>query len=148
MPADEAEAFFSRIKKAAPTIFAQAVHAASASLKMRPAFLAKQPFAKQASAVKRALSRVAANPLADETLAMYFLEVRKELLTEWLDTAGVEHEEGTLLEESPAEPDASTLKAAIEKFQSVEDDPDRGLLLRAYAAQSAVDWPTLEELIQ
>ena len=39
-----------------------------------PAFIAKQPFAKQAAAVKRALSRVAANPLADETLALYFLE--------------------------------------------------------------------------
>ena len=148
MPPDEAESFFSRIKKASPTIFAQAVHAAGATLKMRPAYLGKQPFPKQASAVKRALSRVAANPLADETLAMYFLEVRKELLTEWLDAVGLEHEDGTLLVDEPPEPDESTLAAAVDKFRSADEDPDRRLLLQAFAAQSAIDWPTLEARLQ
>ncbi len=147
MTPEEAEAFFGRIKKSSPTIFAQCVHAASAALKSRPAFLMKQPIARQASAVRRALSRVAANPLADETLALYFLEVRKELLVEWLDAVGVAHEDGALTEEAPPEPDADTLRSAVDKFRSVDDDPDRALVLRAYAAQDAIDWPTLESLV-
>lgn len=148
MSQDEALAFFTRIKKSAPAIFAQSVHAASAALKSRPAFLLKQPFDKQVSAVRRALSRVAANPLADETLAMYFLEVRKDLLTEWLDGVGLEHEEGSLLEDAPSEPDAERLQTAIEKFRAADDDPDRELLLRAFAAQSAIQWPGLEARLE
>ena len=147
MSPEDAEAFFARIKESSPAIFTQSVHAASAALKSRPAFLLKQPFAKQAAAVRRALSRVASNPLADETLALYFLEVRKELLTEWLDTAGVAHEDGALKEDSPPEPDPDSVCSAVDKFRSVDDDPDRLLLLRAYAAQGSVEWPTLESLI-
>lgn len=144
MSQEEALAFFTRIKKSAPTLFVQSVHAASAALKSRPAFLLKQPFDKQVSAVRRALSRVAANPLADETLAMYFLEVRKDLLTEWLDAVGLEHEDGSLLEDAPGEPEAESLEAAVDKFRAADDDPDRELLLRAFAAQGAVEWPALE----
>jgi hypothetical protein len=147
MTPDETESFFSKIKESAPGIFAQCLHAASAALKMRPAFMLKQPFAKQASAIRRALSRVAGNPLADETLAMYFLEVRSELLVEWLDTAGVSHEDGALTEDSPAEPDAEKLQAAVSTFRKAGDDADRELLLRAFAAQASIDWPLLDELI-
>jgi hypothetical protein len=147
MSPEEAEAFFGRIKESSPAIFAQSVHAASAALKSRPAFLMKQPFPKQAAAVRRALARVASNPLADETLALYFLECRKELLTEWLDAAGVEHEDGALQDDSPPEPEADSVRQAVEKFRGVDEDPDRLLLLRAFAAQSAVEWPHLESLI-
>lgn len=147
MTPDETESFFSKIKELAPGIFAQSLHAASAALKMRPAFMLKQPFAKQASAVRRALSRVAGNSLADETLAMYFLEVRSELLVEWLDTASVSHEDGALTEDSPAEPDAEKLQAAVSTFRKAGDDADRELLLRAFAAQASIDWPLLDELI-
>ncbi len=148
MSADESEAFFGRVKETAPAIFAQSVHAAAAALKTRPAFLMKQPFAKQAAGVRRALSRVAANPIADETLAVYFLEIRKELLIEWLDQIGIGHDEGSLTEDSPEEPPAASVKEAAEKFRGCDrDDPDRELLLRAFAAQASIEWPVLDALI-
>jgi len=114
---------------------------------MRPAFVRKQPFAKQVSYVKRALSRVAANPIADETLAMYFLEVKKDLLIEWLDQVGVGHEDGALTEDRPGEPSPAKVQEAVLKFRGADDDADRELLLRAFAAQSSIEWPTLEGLI-
>ena len=147
MSADESEAFFGKVKQAAPSIFAESIHAAAAALKTRPASMMKQPFDKQVAGVRRALSRVAANPIADETLAMYFLEVRKELLIEWLDQIGIEHDEGSLTADSPEEPSAAALEEAIAKFRSADDDPDRELLLRAFASQASIEWPTLDERI-
>ena len=148
MSADESEAFFGRVKETAPAIFAQSVHAAAAALKTRPAFMMKQPFAKQVAGVRRALSRVAANPIADETLAVYFLEIRKELLIEWLDQIGIGHDEGALTEDSPEEPPSASVKEAVEKFRGADhDDPDRELLLRAFAAQASIEWPVLDAQI-
>jgi len=147
MSADESEAFFEKIKQAAPAIFAQSLQAAAAALKTRPAFLLKQPFVKQVAGVRRALSRVAANPIADETLAMYFLEVRKDLLIAWLDQIGIEHHEGTLSEDNPAEPPAASLQQAVATFRGADEDPDRELLLRAFASQVSIEWPTLEAQI-
>lgn len=147
MSPERAQAFFGRIKKEAPAYFTQSLQAASVALKSRPAFLAKQPFDKQVNMVRRALSRVASNPVADDTLAVYFLEVRKDLLLEWLDTAKIEHDDGTLQQDSPAQPDGQALRDAVEKFRGVDGDEDRELLLQAFAAQDAIEWPVLDELV-
>jgi len=123
------------------------VAAAAAAMKARPAFLRKQPFGRRVQAVRRSLARVGGDAVAEELLAVYFLECRKDLLVEWLDAAGVKHEDGLLTEEAPPQPDPETLRACVERFRSASDDEDRELLLRAFAAQRSVDWPELERLI-
>ncbi len=89
-----------------------------------------------------------ANPIAEEVLAVYFLECRKELLVEWLNATGTEHEEGMLKAEEPPEPKADELVATVDHFLGVDDDRDRKLLLSAFSAQSAVEWPKLDELLE
>jgi hypothetical protein len=144
MSPEEAERMMKVLSKEAPAMFRQAVDAAAISIKARPVYLRRQPFEKRAAAVRRSLARVAANPVADELLAVYFLECRKPLLLEWLDLMGLKHEEGTLEEDAPAQPDASGLAAAVEKYRAASGDPDRELLLRAFAAQGAIEWPVLD----
>ena len=146
MSPEHSHTFLRALSEEQPGLFAQALAAASAALKSRPVYLTRQPFEKQADAVRRALSRVAASPVAEEILAAYFLECRKELLAEWLDALGIEHEEG-VLKEDPTPPDPATLEKAVATFRAAGDEPDRELLLRAFAAQSAVEWPKLEDLI-
>jgi hypothetical protein len=128
----------------APGIYVQAVAAASAAMKARPKYLLKQPAEKRAQAVRRALSRVSATAVAGEILAVYFLECRKELLTSWLDTVGLEHVEGELAEDAPKQPQKKKLDAAVDTFLGVDEDPDRELLLAAFAAQDAIEWPDLD----
>ena len=98
--------------------------------------------------MRRALSRVAANPVSQETLAVYFLECRKPLLAEWLDTIGVEHEDGILAQDDPQAPPDDELRGYVAQFRTVDDDPDRDLLLKAFAAQDSVDWPALDSLLE
>ena len=136
--------FMKTLKGEAPAMFAQAVAAASAAMKARPVYLLRQPFEKRAAAVRRALSRVTANAVADEVLAVYFLECRKDLLIEWLDLLGLDHEGGMLVDEAPEAPADGGLADAIGQFRKTDNDPDRDLLLRAFAAQDAIDWPALD----
>ena len=144
---DHAQALLKGLAEKAPAMFAQSLAAASAAMKARPVYLQRQPFDKRAEAVRRTLSRVATNPIADEVLAVYFLECRKELLVEWLDLAGVEHKDGTLAVDVPAQPTDKKLRDAVASFRSAADDRDRELLLLAFAAQDAVEWPVLDELL-
>ena len=141
------EAVMKGLSENSPEMFRSAVIAASGALKTRPKSLMSQPFAKQAQAVRRTLSRVAANGVAEEILAVYFLECRRELLIEWLDALGIEHDKGTLQEDEPSAPERSTLEKAFAEFSTKDEDPDRDLLLKAFASQSAIDWPDLESLI-
>lgn len=136
------------LKKGSPGMFRQAVDAAAVSIKARPVYMRRQPFEKRAEAIRRALARVVANPVADELLAVYFLQCRKELLTAWLDELGLKHEDGALEDDSPEAPKPDALKTSIERFLAVDDDKDRDLLLRAFAAQGAIEWPDLDAYLK
>jgi hypothetical protein len=69
------------------------------------------------------------------------------VLTEWLDLIGLEHEEGALKEPQPAQPPDAELEKHVDAYLAKDDDPDRELLLRAFGAQSSIDWPMLDGLI-
>lgn len=147
MSPEQAVEMMRALSKQSPAMFREAVDAAAVSIKARPVYLRNQPFEKRAQAVRRALARVTANPVAEELLAVYFLECRKPLLLEWLGILGVKHEDGTLEENEPAQPPQPQLAAAVKKFRAAGDEPDRELLLRAFAAQGAIDWPALDALL-
>ena len=97
----------------------------------------------------QALARVSTSIVAEEVLAAYFLQVKRPLLIEWLDAVGLEHEDGGLKSDAPPEPARSVLEKALAAYRAKPDDAaDRELLLEAFAAQTAIDWPALEELIE
>ena len=148
MSRDHAVELMRTLSKQSPSMFRQAVDAAALSIKARPVYMRRQPFEKRAEAVRRALARVVANPVADELLAVYFLECRKELLVEWLDLVGLSHDDGTLEDDLPEQPEERGLLEAVERFLGADADPDRELLLRAFAAQQVVEWPALDARLE
>jgi hypothetical protein len=147
MSPERAFEMLSKVQEKLPAVYTQAVGAACVTMKARPQFMMKQTKEKRAQFVRSALSRFAAATIAEEVLAAYFLEVRRDLLTEWLDALGVEHENGILKHDDPKEPSREQLDTAVAKFRSGEGAEDRQLLLEAFAAQSAVSWPALDALL-
>ena len=142
-----AEAFLAELRQDAPQVSEMALAAAAGAFKLRPAFLKKQSRGKQAEWVRKALARGAMAAVAEEILAEYFLGHHKALLTEWLDAVGLEHEEGVLKTGAPPAPESGLLRKAFDAFASGENPERRHLLLAAFAAQSAIDWPELESLL-
>jgi hypothetical protein len=147
MPPEQAQALFAELREKAPAAFHQALAVASAALKARPVYLARQPLERQAAAARRALARVGACDAAEEVLATYFVECRRPLLVEWLDAVGVAHEEGVLKEGRPAPPPPERLREAVAAFRQGPAPLERELLLRAFAAQSAIEWRELDALL-
>ncbi len=147
LPSEHAVSVLQAVRSAAPAAFQQALAATAAALHARPVFLARKPAPEQCQAIRRTLARVASNALAEELLAVYFIECKKELLREWLDAVGVEHEDGVLKTDRPPQPPVKKLRAAVQKFRTSEASADRELLLRTFAAQAAIEWPELEALL-
>ncbi len=137
-----------KISEQSPEAVKQTVAAAAIALKFRPQFLLKQPLAMRVSSVRRALSRTSSNALAEELLAVYFLKCRLDLLGQWLDLLGLEHEEGILKADVVKSPPEAELKEKVAQFRAASNDEDRELLLQAFAAQTAIHWPALDEMIE
>ena len=146
MSPEKCEQVMAKIAKESPEVFRQTVTTAATSLKFRPQYLWKQPIPKRVASVRRVLARAGSNPLAEELLAIYFLKCRLELLTEWLDLMGLEHEDGMLTSDETPCPDAGELEKKVSEFRAGNDE-DCDLLLQVFAGQAAIDWPPLDEIL-
>ncbi|MEM9175763.1 MAG: hypothetical protein AAGC67_11050 [Myxococcota bacterium] len=147
MSPEEFEKIMGAIEAESPEAAQSTTVAAAQVLKFRPKFLLKQAPAKRLHSVKGALSRVTAAALAEELLAVYFLKCRLPLLTEWLDLLGLEHEDGILTQDEIPDPEPETLKKQVEAFRAGDDPSERTLLLKVFNAQTAIEWPVLDELL-
>ena len=147
MSTERAVAFLEEVKREARPVAQIALGAAAQAFRLRPEFLRRQPKQRQAEWMRKALGRTVGAPLAEELLATYFLEHHLDLLKEWLDLIGIEHEEGQIQSESLEAPAPDVLRGAVEQFRKGDQPERRELLLLAFAAQSAVDWPELESLL-
>jgi hypothetical protein len=144
----QAQAFLADLRQEAPTVGQMALAVAANSFRLRLEYLRRQPRAKQAEWLRKALARSAMAGAAEEILAEYFLGHHKALLIEWLDAIGIKHEDGVLTDPAPACPDLETLQRAVEAFRRGDNPERRNLLLAAFASQSAIDWPALDQLLQ
>jgi hypothetical protein len=147
MTPEEAARFLEDARAGAPAALAIALGAAAQTFKLRPQFLKAQPRARQAEWMRKALSRPLSAVVAEEVLAEYFLSHRRDLLVELLDLFHVAHAEGALQEPSPPCPAPDVLEKGVKRFREGDDPALRELLLRAFAAQSPIDWPDLERLL-
>jgi len=151
MAPEQARALLDALKEKAPIAWAQAIGLTAGALKARPVFVQRQPPERRSELIRKALGRVVSDVIAEEMLAVYFLECRNELLVEWLDALGLAHEKGTLTgDDAPPEPPADQLESALAGYRGKATDADRAdreLLLQAFAAQTSIEWPALEKLL-
>jgi hypothetical protein len=128
-------------------LYKQVENVAAATLRVRPVYLGKQPFEKRCEMIRKALSlKVNADAVA-EILPGYFLERHPKAVAELLDALGVEHDEGVLKGGPPPAPTSAKLKKVVGAFRKGENPEMRELLLKTFAAQAAVDWPELDEML-
>jgi len=148
MTPEQATAFLDELVQKAKPVAALALNAAAQAFKLRPTFIRKQPRARQANWMRQALGRNVGAAMAEEVLAAYFLEHHKDMLIELLDALGIKHEEGQLAEDAPpVQPERAKLEQVVAEFRKGADPERRELLLRAFAAQSGIDWPELERVL-
>jgi hypothetical protein len=61
---------------------------------------------------------------------------------------GLAHEDGALEDDMPEQPEQAKLEEAVKAYRTVEDDSERELLLGAFAAQAAIEWPARDALLE
>ncbi len=144
---EECQVLFRELKDDARPLYKQAEQTASATLRVRPVYLRRQPFAKRCEMLRKSLALKVNLEEASDILATFFMSCHAELVAELLDTLGLEHEEGVLVERNPPQPSAERLQAAVDQFRQGEKPLRRELLLKAFAGQAAIDWPLLDEMV-
>ncbi|QDU69455.1 hypothetical protein [Engelhardtia mirabilis] len=110
------------------------------ALKFRPHAIKKLPLAQRSKHAKRLIERANNVELAYELLGGYLMDKSPDLVTDFLDATGVEHDQGMIENTGEQVPDAAKIPAAVEQLDGKYDPQDVSL----YLALSTITWPQVE----
>lgn len=103
-------------------------------LKFRPQAIRKLPFEQRAKHAKKLIERSRNADLAYELLGSYLMKTSRELVTDFLDLTGVQHDEGLIEEGAPDEAKIGEAVATLDGKYPAED-------VTMYLALSTQTWP-------
>jgi hypothetical protein len=116
--------------------------------RFRPVFIERKQPAERNAWMKDALGRAANNAVAAHILQVWFVGGHKDVLCDFLDGLGIEHDENGTLEQLPPAPSKDALKKAID---ALVEKHSPGIVTAYLQTFQALDdsggWSTLEELL-
>lgn len=121
-------------------------HEVAKAMKFRPHAIRKLPMPQRAKKARTILTGTRNAEMCYELLGSYLMKAHKELIIEFLDATGVDHEDG-LIEGENIVPDDAKLDAAIEALDA-KHPADEVTMYLALSAQTWPEVPRFEELWQ
>lgn len=113
-------------------------HEVAKAMKFRPHAIRKLPMAQRAKKARNILASTRNAEMCYELLGSYLMKSHRDLITEFLDATGVDHEDG-LIEGENIVPDEAKLDTAVEAL----DAKHPGEEVTLYLALSAQTWPEI-----
>jgi hypothetical protein len=121
--------------------------AVAEATRVRPAFLEKKPRSLRHVEMTGVLSRPRLEEAAANLLRGWLLKAQTGILTDFLDTLGIPHENG-VVEDFPKTVDDTQLKAAVDLLLSKYPAEKVIVYLNTVQSTGGVDWENLEQMLQ
>ena len=114
--------------------------------RVRPVFLKRQPKSSRHLLMLKSLVRPGFNEAASGLIRGWLLKHQLDMVKQFLDALGIEHEEG-VVEELPGSVADDKLNAAIDTLLTNRDKEIVVLYLHAFHTMNDAGWNNLEELL-
>lgn len=111
-------------------------------MKFRPQMIRKVPFAQRARRARMILEQGGNAEMCYELFGTYLFASQKQLVLDFLDGTGVEHEDGMIGDPSGALPDGSKVEATVAELDGKYPAEDITLYLSLCSEQ----WPGVPEV--
>jgi len=114
--------------------------------KVRTVYLERQPRSDRHNLIVSTLARPTMEPSAANILRTWFLKKQNQLLIDFLDALGVEHEKG-VVEDLPEKVEDAKVKSAVETLLGKHPPEVVALYLHSFLHLNDVHWHNLEEIL-
>lgn len=112
------------------------------ALKFRPQAIVKVPLAKRAQRARRILDSASNAEMCYELFGTYLFTKHKQLVLDFLDGVGVEHDEGMISNVAEALPDPAKLEGTLSQL----DENFRPEDVTLYLSLCSEQWPSVPEV--
>lgn len=123
------------------------IAAVAQARKLRPIFLQRQPRASRNKLILEALARPGLSQAADNLLRNWLIKSQTQMLKDFLDACGVEHEDG-VVEDLPENIADENLAAGIDALLEKHPKENVVVYLHAFNTMNECAWQNLDEQLQ
>jgi hypothetical protein len=119
----------------------------AARRKLRPVFIERKPRPERHLWLQQALSLKSADDLTMQLLQIWLLGAQRDLICEFLDSLGIEHDGKGVVDNLPAAPSRERLDDTITKLLEKRSPEAVALYLHAFQAMDETGWSVLDEAL-
>jgi hypothetical protein len=115
--------------------------------KLRSVFIERKPRRERHLWLQQALSLKSADDLTMQLLQIWLLGAQREMICEFLDSLGIEHDGKGVVDNLPAAPSRDRLNETISKLLEKRSPEAVALYLHAFQAMDETGWSILDEAL-
>src|SRR3984893_2528160 len=115
--------------------------------KLRPVFIERKPKNERHLWLQQALSLKNADDIAMQLLQIWLLGAQREMICEFLDSLGIEHDGKGVVENLPAAPSRERLNDTITKLLEKRSPEVVTVYLHAFQAMDETGWAVLDDAL-
>ena len=127
-------------------VYRGAIDIVAQARKVRPIFLERQPRTERYATMRSVFSRSGSTLAADNLIRNWLLKKHKSLLTDFLDSLGIKHDNG-VVEKVPETMDDAKLKQAVDSLLAKHPPEVVALYLHAFNGMDDAKWSNLDEML-
>lgn len=148
MSEDTASSVFGYFREEERDAYRGAIATLAGQRKLRPVFVTKKSVPDQFAWLKKSCARKQAADAGEHLLQIWLLRARSELLVQFLDGVGIEHDGSGAVDNLPESLDAEKLKSTVDGLVEKYPAEEVAIYLHVFQAQTPDGWPQLAELLE
>ncbi|MDF1851700.1 MAG: hypothetical protein P1U85_12760 [Verrucomicrobiales bacterium] len=145
---ETATSVFQYLRDEQREVYTASLSTLAANRKLRPVFIQRKPGPAQIEWLVKNIKLKTSDEIAEHVIQLWLMKAHQEMLTQFLDGVGIEHDGEGAAEDIPDELDAKKLKTTVDQLLKDQDAEAVRIYLHVFQTQRPDGWTELTSLIE
>jgi len=145
---ETARSVFQYLRDEQREVYSASLATLAQNRKLRPVFIQRKPAPEQIDWLVKNVRLKGSNEIAEHVIQLWLMKGHQDLLIEFLDGIGIEHDGEGAAEDLPDEIDEKKLKKTVDEMLDKHDEELVRVYIHVFQLQQHEGWPEIEKLIE
>jgi len=128
-------------------VYTASLSSLAANRKLRPVFVQRKPAAAQIEWLAKNIKLRGSAEIAEHAMQLWLMKAHQDVLVQFLDGVGIEHDGEGAAEDLPDELDAKKVKTTVEKLLQNHNPEVVKIYLNVFQLQRSNGWAAISDVI-
>lgn len=128
-------------------VYVASLSSLASNRKLRPVFIQRKPAAEQIEWLAKNVKLRGSAEIADQVMQLWLMKAHQDVLVQFLDGIGIEHDGEGAAEDLPEELNAKKVKSTIDKLLKEHNPEVVKIYLNVFQLQRSNGWDVISEII-